>query len=514
MMKTRKYSFLLALLLALALFINSCMYAPNAKISTEINMPLAYFPYVAPVGDQQSSYITDVNFYLPDKFTQKIYKTTQEMLLELSDHSYEQVIEFLLHFNGNDTFDSPTYGVQIDLYGEQPISIFSNHAIVNLTANALLLQREEFYLLATCISETLIDFAGVESVNVLIADKAVSMTLLSNMPIGALGKAGNNAPYTDYIKLLEDRDSINRGIKATDIPVSLFFPSNAGEGILAEGRTVLFEDTNPSSMVTQMLVELSNGPQYSHNRVSIPNFADLLNVAPEISDWGEGGNLITLRFKNVFDDVLSTTKLHRNTALAMICYTLFNFYPDTAGLRIFVGEERVIQFLPDQIIDQEIYLANDLITKKALSKYLLKQTQLYFANIDDNKLSRTIRLLPSDVKISPRNSILQLAQGPKELDYITKPILPTIPFTIDDSEILGISLEKQTLIVNFSQSILDKLKELDVYTEKTFVYSLVNTLCLHPSIKTVHFLFEGDSVDYINGELYWMTEFYPNIKMI
>ncbi len=509
--KTNKF---IVLLLLLIFVISSCTYLPSLKTETGFQMSETTFSYVAPVGDSNSSYIRDVNFYLPDKFTYKVYQYTQEMLLELSDKSYEQIIEFLLHFKANDTFESPTFGVQIDLYGEQPVSVFANHAIVNLTANALLLTRDEFYLLSTCISETLIEFAGVQSVNVLVADKAVSMSMLSNVPIGALEKATSSAPYTEYIKLLEDRDSINRGVKATDIPVSLFFPSNSGEGILAEGRRVLFSDFEPGNMIIQMLNELSNGPRNFQSSVNIPNFAELLSTIPEISDWGEGGNLVTLRFNAVFDDVLSTTKLHRNTALAMICYTIFDFYPDTAGLRIFIGDERVIQFLPDEIIDEEIYLANELITKKALSKYLLKQTELYFANIDDNQLSYTIRLLPNNMSVSPRNILLQLASGPRELDYIQKPTLPTIPFGIAEEEILGISLENHMLIINFSGTVLEKLKSLDITKEKLFVYSIVNTLCIHDSIKSVMFLFDGQSLDYINGELYWRTEFYPNLKMI
>lgn len=504
----------IALLLLLVLTISSCTHLPSLNSSKEFTMPGVNFQFAAPTGDKNSAYISDVNFYLPDRFTYKVYQYTHEMLLELSDRSYEQIIEFLLKFTANDTFESPTFGVKIDLYGEHPVSVFGNHAIVNLSANALLLTRDEFYLLSTCISETLIDFAGVESVNVLVADKAVSMSLLSNVPIGALEKSTNNAPYTEYIKLLEDRDGINRGIKATDIPVSLFFPSNSGEGILAEGRKVLFSDFEPANMITQMLTELSNGPRHIRSNIAIPNFADLLSVPPEISDWGEGGNLVTLRFKNVFDDVLSTTKLHRNTALAMIGYTIFNFYPDTAGLRIFIGEERVIQFLPDEIIEEEIYLANDLITKKTLSKYLLKQTEIYFANMEDSKLSLTLRLLPNNLSISPRNILLQIAKGPKELDYILKPTLPTIPFSIEEEEILGVSLENQILVVNFRGSVLEKIRQLDIMQEKVFVYSIVNTLCLHNSMKSVMFLFDGQSIDYVNGELYWMTEFYPNLKMI
>ncbi len=506
-----KKLYILLSLICVLLLLSSCFATQG---NTGFTMPEAKVPWQAPVGDIESQYTRNVHFYLPERNSYKLVRHTEPIKLALSDRATQQIVEYILNFAGDDYLAAPNYGVQIGLFGENPVAVYSNHAVVNLTANALLLERSEFYLLASSIAETLIEFCGIESVNVLVADRAVSMDVLSNIPIGAIEKSATNAPYTDLLKMQEERDGLHRGIQAGDIPTSLFFPSNSGEGVLAEGRKVIFNSFAPEEMILQLMQELSNGPRYLANKVNIPNFVDLLSVPPQVEEWREGGNFVTLRFKSVFDDVIGVSSVHKNTAIAMLCYTISSFYPDTAGISVYIGGELVKQFLPDEIIDQEIYQTTVLISKRLLGSYLLKQSNLYFANIHNHQLEKTIRLLPNKMSLSPRNILLQLAQGPKELDYIINPTIPVVPFGMEDKDILGIALQGDTLCINLSAQVLQNLQAADAQTEKIFVYSIVNTLCNANPIKSILFFFDGKSIDTIHGELYWHTEFVPNLKLI
>lgn len=504
---------LLAIVCCCVFTLSSCTYLPKTNDDNSVNMPEPKLKYDVPIGDSESKYTYTANIYLPDKFTYKLNKKATEISLSLSDKIYEEIVEYVLGYKEDEVYASPTYNVNIGLYGETPVCIYKNHAIVNLTANALSLDREQFYLLATCISETLIDFANIKSVNVLVADRAVSMNLLSNIPISALEKQTSNAPYADYIRLIETRDGLNRGLKAIEIPTSLYFPTNLGEGILAESRTISFTDSDPSYMITQLLRELSKGSRLYANNISIPNFVDLLSVAPEISETNEGGNMLTLKFKSVLEDVLSNSKLNINTALAMISYTITSFYPDTAGVKIYIGDRLVDQLLPDSINYEESLISAGIFTRKNMAKYLLKQTELYFSDISGEKLLPVIRNTLFKNRINVRNNIIELSKGPAEMDYIIQAIMPSMPFEIKDSDILGNSLQDNTIIINFSKAVHENIKTLNAKEERIFVYSIVNTLCTWEQIKAVQFLFEGKTLDYIAGELYWATEFYPNYKI-
>lgn len=505
---------LITIFITTILFISSCAYNPSVSDTNKtVNIPDIKNTYNVPIGDADSKYVYTANIYLPDKYTYKLNKKVADIELSLSDKCYEELVEYLLGYKEDDIYASPTYNINIGLYGETPVCVYKNHAIVNLTANALLMDREQFYLLSSCIAKTLMDFANIQSVNVIVADRAVSMDILGHIPISAMDRQLSDAPYAEFIRLLEQREGLNRGIKSIEIPVSLYFPTNIGEGILAESRTISFSDYDPSYMIQRILRELSNGSRLYTNNIAIPSLVDLLSTKPEVTELNEGGNLVTLRFKSVLDDVVSVSKLKVNTLFAMLTYSITSFYPDVAGIKIYVGESLIQQLLPDGILSEEKLVSNALLTRRNLSQYLLKQLNIYFANIDNNRILPVIRNLLFKSRINVRTTLLELSKGPIEMDYIMQATMPSIPFTIDDAEIIGNALDGNTIVVNFSSSVYENLKSLSVEQEKIFVYSIVNTLCRWKQIKAVQFLFNGATVDYISGELYWNSEFYPNYKI-
>ena len=92
-------------------------------------------------------------------------------------------------------------------------------------------------------------------------------------------------------------------------------------------------------------------------------------------------------------------------------------------------------------------------------------------------------------------------------------IKATLPEGIREDDILGISAEGDTLLVNLSENFREAIRENGAENETLLCYSMVNTLCLNTGLRRVCFFFEGEQTEWIAGEIYWAGEFLYNPEM-
>ena len=119
---------------------------------------------------------------------------------------------------------------------------------------------------------------------------------------------------------------------------------------------------------------------------------------------------------------------------------------------------------------------------------------------------------------SPVKLFVQL-KGPASAGPSLWYLLNQIRFFSSDSEgireddILGISAEGDTLLVNLSENFREAILENGADNEMLLCYSMVNTLCKNTGMKRVRFYFEGRQEEHIAGTIYWAGEFMYNIGL-
>ena len=104
-------------------------------------------------------------------------------------------------------------------------------------------------------------------------------------------------------------------------------------------------------------------------------------------------------------------------------------------------------------------------------------------------------------------------QGPQSYDSVSG-LARTMPQGLRDADLLGVSLEKETLVLHFSNQLISLCQGLPAQEEQLMVYSLVNTLCQLPGVKRVAFFVMGAQPDSFAGSIFLPGDFLPNYHLI
>lgn len=503
-------SFLLLIVLSFSLF--SCTKVENEE---NINLKLPDVPrlYVEAKGDNSTRIKERVNFYLPERTTHKISVLRSQIELSISEKSYEEIVNYILKFQSDNQFVSPCFGHNITLYGNRPIEVSNSYISINLNSAVRFLSESQLNILYTSLAETLIDYYKVDFVSLLVEDKALAFDKLNNIPQGTYSRLYSSPPIKDYNRYFDDLGNQKTNELTMDYGITLFFPILYGEGIIPETRILSLSKFEAKDILLSIINELDNGPYIYSDKQNIPNLENLLAKDPSL-DKEEDKRIVSIHFKSVFNDVFNISIVNKNTAIAMLVYSISSFYPDVDGFRIYIGNDIVSKFEADSINEDGIIFNNSIITRADLSDYFKKQVDIYLADENSRRLVLTKRFLPAKIQKSLRNILLEICKGPVENDSIEYPSKALIPFRINDEDILAVYLSDDVLIINFSQKVYNDLKYLSEKQEKLFVFAIVNTFCSNKLIKKVYFQFDGNPVDYITGGLFFASEFVPNLNIV
>ena len=145
-----------------------------------------------------------------------------------------------------------------------------------------------------------------------------------------------------------------------------------------------------------------------------------------------------------------------------------------------------------------------------MEAFLTSSITVYFAR--NGILCECERPLARRSVDSPRAQLCALMEGPDETER-EEEMVATLPGNVREDDILGISAEGDTLLVNLSESFRAEIQEQGEEQETLICYSMVNTLCKNTGMKRIRFYFEGEQVEYVAGALYWAGEFMYNIGL-
>lgn len=510
----RKPILLLSLLISLLALLCSCASSgiPVAEDAPDATLPPASVSYVAPIGDAALEYTADATLYLPRHDGMRLTTVTAQVPFSSTRPHAESLVRALLSYAG-DGEASPVGGsVRLSLYGVNPVEISRDVATVNLAATALQLSRESLYLACQAITNTLTSDSDIRYVNFLVADKPVGLDIANTLPMGAMNRSGSDDISAAYEQRLSRR--VESGESAADKSLSsnvtLYFPLSGTEGIASEVRTISFSDQVLSNMVVAILRELAQGPQ-SEDIASpaLPLLAELLTSDPELITAVDTGNsILSLEFAYNLDDMLEGYGLTRTQSMASLCYTLCTYFPSFNGIRVKINNEPVDALALSEEADVSIFFQDNTLLRADFATLLYDYATLHFPDAE-GKLRASQRPLPYSQCTNPRVLLSQLGLGPQAFDSV-EGLMPVISGgALLDTDVLGVALAEDTLLVNFAPSFLSLGAEMNEQEERLLAYSIVNTLCSATKVKSVCIFVGGSQFDGFSGGIYWQGVFYP-----
>ena len=491
---------LAALLLLCTLILSACTVQEVSLPPAATLLPIAE-DVVAPVGDAALSRTQTVALYLPSRDGQRLVCQYETLTLNQGRHPAETVARALMEHPGNDVAAPLGGSVTLRLNASDPIELSGDVCTVNLTPSALQLDHDDLYAACLCLTATLCELKDIRFVNVLVAGRAVSLDVADRLPLGSL------APHTGAeLPILWSQMAARRapvGSNPAEAPLTaaatLYFPLAMGDGLIPEVRTLSFTGQLPTQLITELLSALSVAPP--QGAVTLPSLTDLLDAEPLISDLPTGGRMVTLRFKSSLEETLQAASTDLACFAAAVTCTLTTFVPSLASVQFTVGGQPLTS-LHDPTLGSQLF-PGGVMRRADFAAYIQAQTTLYLPQVDH--LVAVTRRLPDDDAYHPRALLGALMAGPTAAEQAMG-ITPLLPEGLSDADILGIAVDSDTLLLNLSARAAERIRESDL-DQHLMCRGLVSALCGLMGTPRIRFFFGGDTIETLNGPIFWAGEF-------
>lgn len=494
----KKLRALLCLLMCITLLTGCTAKAPSLPAP----LLLAALPSPeAPIGDAGLQRKSIVPLYLPSLDGQNLLTFYETLPLPQDRHPAETILTALLSYPGNSRIRPVGSSIQLSLSGANPVEISGSVCTVNLSANALQLTMQELYTAALCISSTLLELDDIRYVNLLIAGTPIAMDVGGHLPLGALnGSTGAELP-------VQWEQFSARRTPAGELPAhtpltataTLYFPLRDGNGIIAEPRRVSFPGQHPQQQVVALLSALSDGAQLLENTADLPDLNALLLFRPEVTPLDSGGRRATLHFTADVKERLLAANCDPSAVFAAITATLTTFVPSLQQVCILTGDGALTSLYSERLGSQ--LFPGGLMNRSDFSHALMDQATVYVP-AEHGLAARTLAL-PYRSAASPRTLLLALAAQE----------VGAIPFGLTDADILGLSIQDGTLLINLSARYAEIIRA-SSGDQRLAAYAAVNALCEMLNVRRVRFYFGGKQIESLGSDLCWDGEFLYNPALI
>ena len=267
-------------------------------------------------------------------------------------------------------------------------------------------------------------------------------------------------------------------------------------------------------MALTLLDALSAGAEHLPGQPQYPELISLLAKEPELKETG-GMRRLALYFDESLNARLLEAGITRSVMVASLVYTLSTFLPGLNGIEIFIGPEHLTALTPSATYvnaGETIYFPNGIMQRKHFSFFLLDQCTLYFAT-ESGRLCKSARAIPFYEAHQPRMLIHQLVLGPQNYDSVSN-LLPVLPAELRDADLLGVSLDGDTLVLNFSGHLTELCASMDEKQERLLIYALVNTLCELNGVQKTSFYIMGAQPETLAGTIFLPGDFWPNLNLL
>ncbi len=479
-----------------------------------VTLPPVQVNWKAPTGDTSQEISQTVLLYVPDVTGTRLIAQPDRISYSASRHPAEATLKHLFSFAGNSAAAKLTQEITLQLSTVNPVEISGDTATVNLGASALTLAHQELYVVCQAIANTLCQWGDIKYVNVLVSSSQPGLDVAASVPAGCFTQ--NLSDTIDTLSSYAQSLSQSSADRRFSTAATLYFPTYAGKGILAETRVLNFPSRDKSLLIEALLDGLSSGAQTLQGVPAVPALAGYLEKSPEVGDVAvSGGQQAVLHFRSSFNDALISAGIPRSVMLSSLTYTITTFVPGISGVTVYIGDELITAIVPSGVYDgagETISFEGGLMRRSHFSHFLLSQCTLYFGD-DTGKLVATERPVPYYQARSLRYLINCLLQGPQMYDSVTG-LAGVMPAEMKDADVLGVAVKDQRALINLSQAFMNACAEYSETQEKLLIYALVNTLTELPGISATALFIAGAQPQSLCGYMYLPGEFMRNTALI
>ena len=464
-------------------------------------LPAKASPFTAPIGDAELQREAIVPLHLPSRDGQTLLTFYETMKLPRDRHPAEEILIALLAHQGNSRVQPLGGQVTLALSGANPVEISGGVCTVNLSASALQLSMQELYSAALAITATLCELDDVSYVNLLIAGTPIAMDVSGNLPLGLLNAASGAELPVQWEQFSARRTPVGELPAHTPLTATaaLYFPLADGSGVVAEPRRISFPGQHPQQQVVSLIAALSAGSQLLEGTADLPDLSALMLFTPEVTDLESGGRRATLHFTADIKERLTAANCDPAAVFAAISTTLTTFVPSLQQVCILVGDGALTSLYSDQL--GSMLFPGGLMNRSAFAHALMGQSTVYIPA--DFGLEPRMLSLPYRSTASPRALLLAMAA----------PSVGALPAGLTDADILGLSVQDGTLLVNFSTRYAEGITASGC-NQRLTAYGIVNTLCEMMNVRRVRFFFGGAIIESLGSDLCWDGEFLYNPALI
>ncbi len=449
------------------------------------------------MGETYGDYYTEVKLFYESTNGMELTNVTRNVYVPVGGTVVESALEALFSTEAESDFVSSMPGDA----SVKSVEINCGIVTVDLSVNMSALQNEgELVSMIIAVTNTLSSIDGVDYVNVLINGRQES---IHDLPVGTLSYETTATSTIWSVFQVEAEAFLNTSNPQISMTrnAALYFPSNNGQWVLPEVRSITFQDERYAYW---LINELMSGPTGGNAYSSfIASGSGIMSDEPEISITASGERIIEIYFNNIVRDYLLLQDISDWQFAASITMTLTSFIPETDGVRIYIGGEPLSQL---NIRGQHIPLDDSIMHRNTFAMYTGSTCTLYFA-AEDNKLCATQRAISSDRANSPYALLIQLISGPSSADIGTAHIMPA---GVTSGDLLGVTVENGIACVNMSANFYRLCQVLTEDEEELLVYSIVNTLCNLPGINAVSIIIEGEQIETLSGSIFLISELFMN----
>ena len=499
------------LLLSLLPVLSGCTVPDTLSSEAMETLPPAAVPYEAPTGTEDLRFTAYLPLYLPTLNERNLTSVVSAIRCEHGTSSAQSVVSALLSTPTDSTHLQLGGNTQLFLSGRFPIETAGNVCTVQLDASALSATTEYLYIAGLAIASSLYGIEDIRYVNLLVNERAIGMDLTDNLPMGSLTQhSGVELPV--LLQQMESRRTPLGGDPAT-VPLTctgtLYFPIVGEEGFVPEVRNLTFQGQTPSLLALGLLQALSSGSQYTQGAAHMPDLLSYLTQDPDVSELPSGGRLLTLRFVSDLTSRLSLLGFDPSAVIGSMVYTLTTFIPGLSAVRIFSGSTLMTSLTGDTF--GTLYFEEGQQHRRQYTSGLRDLTQICLARGDS--LEMVTRTVPFSSAASPFLLLSLLSKGPTSVE-IQEGLESVFPFEMDETDLLGIGISDDLLLLNLSTDCEQAIREMDAASQQRLAYALVITLCNALGTQRVRFFFDSGAPETLGTDVFWGGEFLLNHALL
>lgn len=415
----------------------------------------------------------DVVLYFPNQSRTKLAAEPRQLAVAQAEPAAAAVVRALL--DGPQTAELRPVGTGLT---------FDRVEVTTEVINVYLNSDPEIHMTNTeltdgkfAVATTLIDYAGVRCVNVLIdglqtafQDTAAGIST----PTGALTRATD---LIDEFNTLEQK----AGAPNPDLYTVLYFPDPAESFLLPEVRRVVYP--REEDMLATLVAQLQQGPENSYNYQPVldPTLILSSHALEENPDGTLTASLVFNRNPGLYAGAYAEGS---RLAFGALAYSICDFLPRVSAVEV-----------RSQLSPREA----EVFSPADFADLLGCRVQICLPNTPDGVTMSTVeRVLPQAAAADPRAVLQAVFEGPVGSD--SRDVWPAVPDGVSMAGVLDVYIAGDVLVVDFSAEVADAMAQVEPQDGRTMLFAIINTLTSFENVRRVQFLVGGERRDWLGSE--------------